>query len=158
MTKVMHLQTIQSEEYGNLKCYGLICNQTDYYLSNMKNPIPLLYKHSPFISILSFFGKYLPKKTAPSLKGWEYFLCIHCSVLEEFLIAYNSGDFEEIAKFSVQYKEIAFIFPLIIKNYELIRSGKKNIFAIEFEVNQEKHYCIKIQKNVFKALLKQFRD
>ncbi len=158
MEKIKHKQTLQSLEYGILPCYGLICKNTQHFLTNMKKAVQM--KHvNPSFFILSFFGEYPSDETdSDAKKDWEFFLCAEVEVFENFLQAYNSSDFKAIAEISRQNKDIAFVLPLLLKNYELIRSGKKNVFAIQIAQDQKQWYGFRIERDVLAMISDEFKN
>lgn len=158
MEKIKHKQTLQSLEYGTFPCYGLICKSTQHYLGNMKKAVQM--KHTkPSFFILSFFGEYPSDETdSDAKKDWEFFLCAEVEVFESFIQAHNSSDFKAIAEISSQNKDIAFVLPLLLKNYELIRSGKKNVFAIKISQDEKRWYGFRIERDVLAVLSDEFRS
>lgn len=156
MEKIKHKQTLQSLEYGILPCYGLICKNTQHFLANMKKAVQMNHANPSFF-IFSFFGEYPTDETDfDTKKDWDFFLCAEVEVFESFLQAYNSSDFKAIAEISSQNKDIAFVLPLLLKNYELIRSGKKNVFAIQITRDQKQWYGFRIERDVLAVLSDEF--
>lgn len=158
MERIKHKQTLQSLEYGILPCYGLICKSTQHYLGNMKKAVQMKHTNPSFF-ILSFFGEYpLDEADLDIKKDWEFFLCADVELFDNILHAYNSADFEAMAEICKEHKEIAFVFPLLLKNYELIRSGKKNVFAIQIFQDQKRWYGFRIGKEVLAVLSDEFKN
>lgn len=152
MEKIKQTQTLQNLEYGNLPCYGLICKDTQHYLGNMKKAVQMKHTDKSF-HILSFFGEYpLDETELNTKKDWEFFLCVEVELFDNILQAYNSANFKAMAELSKEHKEVAFIFPLILKNYELIRSGKKNVFALEMDRDGKKNYLFHIDRTLLATL------
>lgn len=114
---------------------------------------------NPSFCILSFFGEYPSNETnSDAKKDWEFFLCAEVEVFENFLQTCNNSNFKAIAKISSQNKDIAFVLPLLLKNYELIRSGKKNVFAIKIFQDEKQWYGFRIGKEVLAVLSDEFRS
>lgn len=153
MEKVKHTQMFQTQEYGDFVCYGFICNSTKHYLSSMKTT-ETLHKGNFPLTIIKTFGEYPRIKVAPAYKDWEAFLSIQSNLFDELMLGYNIGDFTAITNFSIQHKDLGFALPLLLKNYELIRSGKKNVFAIKIK----DRYCFKIDKELFEVLAKELGE
>ncbi|RDU71180.1 hypothetical protein [Helicobacter brantae] len=158
MKKIIHIQTIHNSEYGLLTCYGHICKETRHYISTMKKVSDFKHNHSDLIFLSSFFGTYPQSEFAPEIRDWKYFLCIKHSTLQMLLDSYNRGDFKSIASFPMQHRELAFALPVILKAYELTRSGKKNIFCIDFNKLPQKNYYFEIEREVFNILSEEFRN
>lgn len=145
MTKVMHLQTIQSEEYGKLKCYGLVCKQTDYYLSNMKiqyhfhTNILLLYPY------LAFLGNIYPKKQHHHLRVGSIFCVFTVLFLKNSLWLITVGILKRLQNFQSNTKRLLLSFHLLSKTMSLLdlekrislllslKSIKKKIIASRFK-------------------------
>lgn len=158
MEKIKHKQTLQTLEYGIFSCYGLICKDTQHYLGNMKRAVQMNHIN-PSFCILSFFGEYPSNETdSDAKKDWEFFLCAEVELFDNILQAYNSADFKAMAELSKEHKEVAFIFPLILKNYELIRSGKKNVFAIKISQDENQWYGFRIERDILAVLSDEFRS
>lgn len=158
MEQIRSVQTLRNSSYGNLICYGYICNLTKEYLINMSKSAELQHKHSDIISLMSVFGEYPKNKVAPAYKDWGYFLCIQSQVFDKFISACNGGRFKDIASFAVQNQDITFAITVILKLYELTRSGKKNIFCIKFGDKLMKKYGFWIEKEVFDTLSNEFNQ
>lgn len=158
MEKIKQTQTLQNLEYGNLPCYGLICKDTQHYLGNMKKAVQMKHTNPSFF-ILSFFGEYPSDEIdSDTKKDWEFFLCAEVELFDSILQACNSSDFKAIAEISSQNKDIAFVLPLLLKNYELIRSGKKNVFAIQIAQDQKQWYGFRIERDILAVLSDEFRN
>ena len=157
MKKIIHVQTIRNSEYGLLTCYGHICPETKHYISTMKKVSDFKHNHSDVIFLSSFFGTYPKSDFSPEIKDWKYFLCIKHSTLAILLDGYNKGDFKSIATFPIEHRELAFILPAILKAYELTRSGKKNVFCVDFNKMAEKNYYFEIDREVFNILSGEFK-
>lgn len=158
MEKIKRTQPLQNPEYGILPCYGLICKDTQHYLGNMKKAVQMKHTDKSF-HILSFFGEYpLDEIELNTKKDWEFFLCVEVELFDNILQAYNSADFKAMAELSKEHKEVAFIFPLILKNHELIRSGKKNVFAIRISQDENQWYGFRIKRDVLAVLSDEFRS
>lgn len=158
MKKIIHIQTMHNSEYGLLTCYGHICPETRYYLRTMKKVSDFKHNHSDEIFLSSFFGTYPKTDFSPAIKDWKYFLAIKRTTLQTLMDSYNKGDFKNIASFPMQYKELAFALPLILKVYELARSGKKNVFCVELNKLPEKNYYFEIDREVFNILSEEFKN
>ena len=94
----------------------------------------------------------------PKRIGGGVFLCAEVEVFESFLQAHNSSDFKAIAEISRQNKDIAFVLPLFLKSYELIRSGKKNVFAIQIAQDQKQWYGFRIEKEFLAVISDEFKN
>lgn len=158
MKKIIHIQTMHNSEYGLLTCYGHICPETRYYIRTMKKVSDFKHNHSGEIFLSSFFGTYPKSEFSPAINDWKYFLAIKRDTLQTLMDSYNKGDFKNIASFSMQNRELALVLPLILKTYELTRSGKKNVFCVEFNKTPKKDYYFEIDREVFNTLSEEFKN
>lgn len=152
MEKIKHTQTISSNRYGEIPCFGLISNDVKRYLSNMEKTHTFSIPKVQKIIIQGFFGEYPANGLVQNYKDWSFFICIEAEVFDDLLSRYGKGDLNAIADFSIRHIEISFLLPLLLKQYELIRSGKKNVFALEMERDGEKNYCFYIDRAILATL------
>lgn len=152
MEKIKHTQTIFSNHYGEIPCLGLISNDFKHYLVNMKKTHTFNIPKVNEIIIQGFFGEYPPNGLDLNYKDWNFFICIEARVFDDLLARYGKGDLNAIADFSIYHIDISFLLPLLLKQYELIRSGKKNVFALEMERDGKKNYCFYIDRATLATL------
>lgn len=152
MEKIKRTQHISSLHYGELPSYGLISDDMNYFLSNMKKTHTFEIPKVKEMIIQGFFGEYPSNGLNPNHRDWSFFICIEAKVFDQLLQAYNCGDLNAIANFSILYFEINFLLPLLLKQYELIRSGKKNVFALEMDRDGKNNYLFYIDRSILATL------
>lgn len=129
-------RTVKTQGIGSLFYYGNTYKEIRQFLRKVREFEAIPAPSSSLFYYLTLKGEDPLNKTSKS----EEFLCMKRKPLIKLLTFLKNKDFEKLAEFGVQYKEIATIIPWIVKKFEFTRSGKKDLYILEIKIDQD-YYC-----------------
>lgn len=148
MDNAIHTHTLCTQSYGNLTYHGLISEDNQNFLSSFSN-FSSLRSYSLNVALLELYSS--------KLKERGFFVCVDALLFQTLIKACTRGDFESIILHSQHFKDCPCVLPLLIKHSELTCAGKKDVYAIEFNLQGRKHYCFNVSKSIFRIFFQEIR-